>query len=144
MLQHEVAGLLPIKVKNQSKDQRLSAVVPLIAAGNCLLPARPTFASGSIVQDFIQECAAFPNGTYDDQVDAMTQALKYLQPKGWSKMNRDWEEAKEGRGFSSNEEILSSQFQSWIRKKNLKAEKRINQEADRDFGRYGGGASGAW
>lgn len=27
------------------------------------------------VTDFIEECAAFPNGTHDDQVDAMTQAL---------------------------------------------------------------------
>jgi phage terminase large subunit-like protein len=25
--------------------------------------------------DFIEECAAFPNGAHDDQVDAMTQAL---------------------------------------------------------------------
>jgi phage terminase large subunit-like protein len=27
------------------------------------------------VSDFIEECAAFPNGAHDDQVDAMTQAL---------------------------------------------------------------------
>jgi phage terminase large subunit-like protein len=27
------------------------------------------------VTDFIEECAAFPNGAHDDQVDAMTQAL---------------------------------------------------------------------
>jgi phage terminase large subunit-like protein len=27
------------------------------------------------VDDFIEECAAFPNGAHDDQVDAMTQAL---------------------------------------------------------------------
>jgi phage terminase large subunit-like protein len=27
------------------------------------------------VGDFIEECAAFPNGAHDDQVDAMTQAL---------------------------------------------------------------------
>jgi hypothetical protein len=27
------------------------------------------------VNDFIEECAAFPNGAHDDQVDAMTQAL---------------------------------------------------------------------
>jgi hypothetical protein len=29
----------------------------------------------SWVTDFIEECAAFPNGAHDDQVDAMTQAL---------------------------------------------------------------------
>jgi predicted phage terminase large subunit-like protein len=27
------------------------------------------------VNDFIEECASFPNGAHDDQVDAMTQAL---------------------------------------------------------------------
>jgi phage terminase large subunit-like protein len=27
------------------------------------------------VNEFIEECAAFPNGAHDDQVDAMTQAL---------------------------------------------------------------------
>ena len=27
------------------------------------------------VDDFIEECAAFPQGAHDDQVDAMTQAL---------------------------------------------------------------------
>jgi len=27
------------------------------------------------VNDFIEECAAFPNGAHDDQVDSMTQAL---------------------------------------------------------------------
>jgi phage terminase large subunit-like protein len=27
------------------------------------------------VYDFIEECAAFPNGAHDDQVDAMTQIL---------------------------------------------------------------------
>jgi predicted phage terminase large subunit-like protein len=27
------------------------------------------------VNDFIEECASFPNAAHDDQVDAMTQAL---------------------------------------------------------------------
>ena len=27
------------------------------------------------VNEFIEECIAFPNGAHDDQVDAMTQAL---------------------------------------------------------------------
>jgi hypothetical protein len=27
------------------------------------------------VNDFIEECAAFPNGAHDDQVDAMTQVI---------------------------------------------------------------------
>ena len=45
---------------------------PLIEAGNIFLP-HPLYAAW--VNDFIEECAAFPNGAHDDQVDAMTQAL---------------------------------------------------------------------
>lgn len=49
-----------------------AAVSPLIEAGNVYLP-HPLYAPW--VNDFIEECAAFPNGAHDDQVDAMTQAL---------------------------------------------------------------------
>ena len=45
---------------------------PLIEAGNVYLP-HPQFMPW--VADFIEECADFPNGAHDDQVDAMTQAL---------------------------------------------------------------------
>jgi predicted phage terminase large subunit-like protein len=51
---------------------RAAAVSPLIEAGNIYLP-HPEHAPW--VNDFIEECAAFPNGAHDDQVDAMTQAL---------------------------------------------------------------------
>jgi len=51
---------------------RAAAVSPLIEAGNIYLP-HPSWAPW--VNDFIEECAAFPNGAHDDQVDAMTQAL---------------------------------------------------------------------
>ena len=45
---------------------------PLIEAGNVYSP-HPDFEPW--VGDFIEECAVFPNGAHDDQVDAMTQAL---------------------------------------------------------------------
>jgi predicted phage terminase large subunit-like protein len=35
----------------------------------------------SWVEDFIEECAAFPQGRYDDQVDAMSQALLRRRPE---------------------------------------------------------------
>ena len=54
------------------KVARAAAVSPLIEAGNVYLP-HPDYAPW--VGDFIEECAAFPNGAHDDQVDAMTQAL---------------------------------------------------------------------
>jgi len=54
------------------KIARAAAVSPLIEAGNVYLP-HPSYAHW--VNDFVEECAAFPNGAHDDQVDAMTQAL---------------------------------------------------------------------
>ena len=47
----------------------------MIRSGNVYLP-HPAFAPW--VLDFIEECAAFPNGRHDDWVDAMTQALNQL------------------------------------------------------------------
>jgi predicted phage terminase large subunit-like protein len=71
MLMHEIPGILPVNPEG-GKVARASAVSPLIEAGNVYLP-HPSFAPW--VNDFIEECAAFPNGAHDDQVDAMTQAL---------------------------------------------------------------------
>ena len=71
MLQHEIPGILPVNPEG-GKVARAMAVSPLIEAGNVYLP-HPSIAPW--VNDFIEECAAFPNGAHDDQVDAMTQAL---------------------------------------------------------------------
>ena len=71
MLAREIPGILPVNPEG-GKVARASAVSPLIEAGNVYLP-HPLFAPW--VNDFIEECAAFPNGAHDDQVDAMTQAL---------------------------------------------------------------------
>jgi predicted phage terminase large subunit-like protein len=71
MLQHEIAGILPVNPEG-GKVARAAAISPLIEAGNVYLP-HPQFAPW--VDDLIEECAAFPNGAHDDQVDAMTQAL---------------------------------------------------------------------
>lgn len=71
MLAREIPGLLPVNPEG-GKVARAAAVSPLIEAGNIYLP-HPLWAPW--VNDFIEECAAFPNGAHDDQVDAMTQAL---------------------------------------------------------------------
>jgi predicted phage terminase large subunit-like protein len=71
MLQHEIPGILAVNPEG-GKEARAAAVSPLIEAGNVYLP-HPLQAPW--VNDFIEECAAFPNGAHDDQVDAMTQAL---------------------------------------------------------------------
>ena len=71
MLQHQIPGIIPVNPQG-GKLTRARAISPLVEAGNVYLP-HPDFAPW--VPDFIEECAAFPNGAHDDQVDAMTQAL---------------------------------------------------------------------
>jgi predicted phage terminase large subunit-like protein len=71
MLTHEIPGILPVNPEG-GKVSRAAAISPLIEAGNVYLP-HPLWAPW--VNDFIEECAAFPNGAHDDQVDAMTQAI---------------------------------------------------------------------
>ena len=60
------------------KQARAHAVSPQIEAGNVyLLDAEVAVWVGG----FVDECAAFPQGANDDQVDAMTQALLRLGMK---------------------------------------------------------------
>ncbi|WP_129408074.1 phage terminase large subunit [Marinitoga lauensis] len=72
-LKDEIPGLVPVEPRG-SKIARAEAVSPDIEAGNVYLPENAPW-----IHDFIEECAAFPNGAHDDQVDAMTQALDRLK-----------------------------------------------------------------
>jgi len=74
MLQREISGLIAVNPEG-GKLVRAQAISPLVEAGNVFLPD-PSIAPW--IHDFIEECAAFPNGANDDQVDAMTQALVRL------------------------------------------------------------------
>lgn len=58
-----------------SKQARAAAVSPLIESGNVWLPS-PELAPW--IGGFIDECAGLPTAAHDDQVDAMSQALKRL------------------------------------------------------------------
>ncbi len=94
-LRKEIAGLIGVN-PTDSKEARGHAVTPLVEAGNVHLPDGEYFA-GPIgfetdegdtvpleqcrVDEFIDECAVFPNGVNDDQVDAMTQALTKMRAK---------------------------------------------------------------
>lgn len=68
-LQMEVPGIVPVNPEG-GKVARVNAVSAFIEGGNVYLPAGVDW-----VHDFVEECASFPNGTNDDQVDAMSQAL---------------------------------------------------------------------
>lgn len=73
-LQTRVQGIIPVKPEGD-KVSRASAVTATIEAGNVHLPD-PSIAPW--VNDFINECSAFPHGAFDDQVDTMSQALLRL------------------------------------------------------------------
>lgn len=81
-LQHTVMGIVAEEPQG-SKVARASAASPLVEAGNVHLPAPELEADDdgqpfAWVGDFIEECAAFPTGTHDDQVDGFSQAQNRL------------------------------------------------------------------
>lgn len=73
-LQATVGGLIPVQ-PDGSKIARASAVSPFVEAGDVWLPAAEVRAW---VDGFVDECAAFPLSSHDDQVDAASQALNRL------------------------------------------------------------------
>jgi predicted phage terminase large subunit-like protein len=79
-LRDEVPGLIPVE-PDGSKIAHAYAVTALWAAGNVYIP-EDELAIGAT--DFIEELVSFPVGAHDDQVDAMTQALRYLKAHGLS------------------------------------------------------------
>ena len=66
---------LPILEYNPDRDKvtRANASTPILEAGRVWLPNKP------FAQDLINEAAAFPHATYDDQVDAMVMAILYMK-----------------------------------------------------------------
>lgn len=74
ILQSCVPGIIPVNPINSKVDRAL-AVTYLTEGGNVYVPD-PTLQSW--VYEFIDECVIFDNGSNDDQVDAMTQALMKL------------------------------------------------------------------
>lgn len=73
VLQDKIPGIIPIEPEG-GKEARANAVEPLWEAGNVKIPEAGMY---DWVGDFVEEVVTFP-GTFDDQVDAMTQALIYL------------------------------------------------------------------
>jgi predicted phage terminase large subunit-like protein len=73
-LKHEIPGLIPI-VPRESKESRLSAVSPLIEAGNCHFPSSRI---APWIDVLVEELVTFPAARYDDQTDCLSQALAAL------------------------------------------------------------------
>lgn len=78
MLGRRIPGIVPVE-PDGGKEARAAAVSPLVESGNVWLPASELAAWSDEV---IDECAAFPTGAHDDDVDALSQALNrmVLQP----------------------------------------------------------------
>lgn len=72
LLRSGLPGIIGSKPEGD-KRVRVRQVSPVIEARNCHLPLNAAFVAG-----FLDEIAAFPNGTHDDRVDAMSQALSKL------------------------------------------------------------------
>ena len=73
-LSSTVPGMIPVEPEG-GKVARANAVSPFMFAGNIHLPAAALLSN---VQDLREEALNFPNGSHDDTVDAMTQAVNQL------------------------------------------------------------------
>lgn len=82
ILRRGMSGLLPENPKGD-KRVRMRARVGLIEAGNVHVPENRAWA-----ESLVNEAATFPNGSFDDQVDALSQGLKRLEGLGTAKVER--------------------------------------------------------
>lgn len=76
-LKDHVSGIVPVE-PDGSKTARAHAVTTLFEAGNVYFPS-PEIAPW--VKQFAAELAEFPASAHDDQVDAMTQALRDMHQR---------------------------------------------------------------
>lgn len=83
-LKSHVPGLIAVNPKG-SKTERAHASSYAIESGNVLLP-NPK--EEPWVEEFIEECSAFPNGKHDDQVDALTQLIDQMFDKRSEELRR--------------------------------------------------------
>lgn len=74
-LKREIPGLIAINPK-ASKEERVYKVTPYFEARNIYLPSTRI---ANWIEDTVEEWVSFPNAKHDDTVDAMSQALDYLQ-----------------------------------------------------------------
>jgi predicted phage terminase large subunit-like protein len=81
-LKEKISGLIPVQVKaGDPKEARARSVTPEVEAGNVYLP-HPGDPGNEWVTDLLSELREFPSGAHDDQVDALTQALRRMRDPG--------------------------------------------------------------
>jgi predicted phage terminase large subunit-like protein len=97
-LQHELRRMgIPVTMYSpggrrtgQDKVSRANAVAPILESGMVWYPEDEEFA-----QEMVEECAAFPNGSNDDQVDAMVMALMRFRQGNFVSLQDDDDEERE-------------------------------------------------
>ena len=97
-LQHELRKMgIPVTMYSpggrrtgQDKVSRANAVAPILESGMVWYPEDEEFA-----QEMVEECAAFPNGSNDDQVDAMVMALMRFRQGNFVSLQDDDDEERE-------------------------------------------------
>jgi predicted phage terminase large subunit-like protein len=106
-LKRKLSGVVKLShAREGDKILRAEAASSDLESGNCFLPGYRVGAdeysmpdesrcSADIV-DFVNSCAVFPNGRYDDDVDSFTQAVNWIRsrPQGRS---RTWSSFKNHR-----------------------------------------------
>ena len=76
-----------VPARGRDKHTRINSVAPVFESGMVFAPDEHW------AHEVIEECAAFPNGQYDDYVDSMTQAvLRYRQGGFVSTYSDDWDD----------------------------------------------------
>ena len=76
ILQQRMSGVVPVNPEG-GKSSRAHTASLLLGKGQLWVP-QPE--KQTWVQEFIDECANFPVGRYNDMVDAMSQAVIWLAP----------------------------------------------------------------
>lgn len=71
-LQSSIPGIIPVDDKG-GKIARASAMSGYLESGHLFIPKNAPF-----VNDFLDECSAFPDSVNSDQVDAMSQAINHM------------------------------------------------------------------
>jgi len=75
-LKGKISGIVAFRPEG-SKEARAVTVTPICESGNVYLAENAPWRDS-----FIDETANFPKGNHDDQVDAVTQAIIYLEEEG--------------------------------------------------------------
>ena len=91
-LRNQLPGLIAVRPEG-GKEVRAQAVAPLVEAGNVYLPhPRPDGRldpERAWVEDFLDQCTAFPKAAHDDDVDALTQLLvRWQHPRPHIRVRR--------------------------------------------------------